>query len=330
MPRATALVALLAVSLVPLVACGDDGGASPAAGESSASADNAAAGAPGPVTVEHRYGTTTLDETPQRIVSLDTQWTDVLVALDAPLIAAAEDPTVDGGRFPWQDAMPSSVETIPVGNAIPYEAVAALQPDLVVVSYFATDAATYDLLTEIAPTIPLLGDEEVNAWQDVADVAGDVLGLPDRADALVAEAEQRSADVLAELPGLRGHTYALASYVPGDAIYVVADPDDGASTFFAQLGLEIDPDLLALADGAAGRATLSLERLDELDADLLLLLTNGADPSEIPGYDLLPAVRDGAVAILDVAAVSGFNTPTPLSIPYSLDLIRPALEAAAT
>jgi iron complex transport system substrate-binding protein len=41
-------------------------------------------------------------------------------------------------------------------------------------------------------------------------------------------------------------------------------------------------------------------------------------------------VRDGAVAVLDLAAVSGLNTPTPLSIPYSLEQIRPALEAAAT
>jgi hypothetical protein len=28
-------------------------------------------------------------------------------------------------------------------------------------------------------------------------------------------------------------------------------------------------------------------------------------------------------------AVVGLNTPTPLSIPYSLDVVRPALEAAA-
>ena len=67
-----------------------------------------------------------------------------------------------------------------------------------------------------------------------------------------------------------------------------------------------------------------------LDADLLLILTNGADVNDIPGYDLLPAVQDGAVAVLDIAGVTGLNTPSPLSIPYSLELIRPALEAAAT
>ena len=40
-----------------------------------------------------------------RIVSLDTQWTDVLVAMDGPLAAAAMDPRLEGGRYPWQDTI---------------------------------------------------------------------------------------------------------------------------------------------------------------------------------------------------------------------------------
>ena len=89
------------------------------------------------------------------------------------------------------------------------------------------------------------------------------------------------------------------------------------------------PTRLAIADGASGRVNLSLERIDELDADILFVLTNGTDPDEIPGYANLPAVKSGAVAVMTLAAVSGLNTPSPLSIPYSLDAIRPALEAAA-
>ena len=37
----------------------------------------------------------------------------------------------------------------------------------------------------------------------------------------------------------------------------------------------------------------------------------------------------GAVADLDYVEVLGLNTPSPLSLPYSLERIRPALEAAA-
>jgi iron complex transport system substrate-binding protein len=156
-----------------------------------------------------------------------------------------------------------------------------------------------------------------------------VLGGEDRAAELIERTDRLTTELAAELPGLQGKTYAMANYVPGDAIYVVADPTDGSATFFYGLGMEIDPDLIAIADGASGRAKLSLERVDELDADLLVLLTNGADPAEIPGYSTLPAVGDDAVAVLDVASISGLNTPTPLSLPYSIEKLRPALEAAS-
>jgi iron complex transport system substrate-binding protein len=93
--------------------------------------------------------------------------------------------------------------------------------------------------------------------------------------------------------------------------------------------MTIDPDILEMEGAEMGRVALSLENIGALDADLLMILTNGADTSEIPGYDALPAVQRGSVAVLGLAEVSGLNTPTPLSIPYSLDFIRPALEATA-
>jgi iron complex transport system substrate-binding protein len=319
----TVLPVLLAVSIAS--ACGgDDSGeaAAPAAGPGGG--DDA-----GSVTIEHRYGTTTFEDVPERIVSLDDQWTDVLVAMDGPLVAAAESTVVEDGRYPWQDVIPASVEAIPATDQIPYEAVVAAEPDLIVITYAATDQATYDRLNEIAPTIGPLGDAEVDRWQDIAHTAGEILGTPDAAEQLVTDAEQVSAQMRDELPGLDGRHYVMANYVPGDAIYIVADPNDGASELFAQLGLSIDPDILAIADGASGRAEVSLERVDLLDADLLIMLTNGADPADIPGYEQLPAVRSGGVAVLAVAEVSGLNTPSPLSIPYSLEAIRPALEAAA-
>ncbi|HKY16005.1 MAG TPA: hypothetical protein VJM33_13855 [Microthrixaceae bacterium] len=66
-----------------------------------------------------------------------------------------------------------------------------------------------------------------------------------------------------------------------------------------------------------------------LDGDLLLVLTNGGSTDDIVGFDQLPAVKTGAVAELDYLDATGLNTPSPLSIPYALDSIRPALEAAA-
>jgi iron complex transport system substrate-binding protein len=333
MKRTLALMLALVALAAALAGCGDDDdgstAASTTAGPAGSDPTTTTGETDGPVTIEHRYGTTTFDAAPERIVSLDQQWTDVLVALEAPLVAASDYAYIDGGRFPWQDVIPTDVETIAMTDAIPYEAVAAQRPDLIVITYLAVDQTTYDQLAAIAPTIGPLGEAEVDAWEDIATVAGEVLGDTDAAAALIAEADERNAAIRDELPGLEGKTYALANYVPGDAIYVVADPDDGASQVFADIGLVLDPDLVAIADGASGRAKLSLEQIGLLDADLLVLLTNGADPNDIPGYAALPAVESGAVAILDLAQVTGLNTPTPLALPYALDAIRPALEAVA-
>jgi hypothetical protein len=51
---------------------------------------------------------------------------------------------------------------------------------------------------------------------------------------------------------------------------------------------------------------------------------NGA--TSIAGYDQLPAVRTGAVSVMDYVTAVALDTPSPLSIPYGLDAIRPALE----
>jgi iron complex transport system substrate-binding protein len=244
-------------------------------------------------------------------------------------VGAALDPSMDGERFPWQDDLPAELVDIPVQNAIPYEAVAALDPDLILVSWAVTDQQEYDQLSAIAPTIPLLGDREVDTWQDMADVAGRVLGRPDDAAQLVADVDAEVAALAEQLPGLEGRTFALANIVPGDSINVVADPDDGASAIVGQLGMEIDPELVELGAGSAGRVQLSLERIDELDSDVLVVLTNGVEPADIPGFEQLPAAQRGSVAVLDLADVSGLNTPSPSSVPYSLERIRPALEAAA-
>ena len=320
-----AAILLLTLPALLLGACGNDAGddsADTGGGETPAGQEVSA-------TIEHLYGSTELEAAPQRIVSLDTQWTDILTSLDAPLVGAVLDPRIEGGRYPWQTDIPDSVEDIEATTSIPFEAVAALRPDLIVGTWQIEDEATYERLSEIAPTIPLLGERQVDPWQEIAEAAGKVLGDEDGAQSLVDEYDTFVAGLAEELPGLEGKDYVLVNFVAGDALYVVADPEDGASQLFAELGMAIDPEILGEAAGSGGRLQLSLERADMLDSDLLLLLTNGADPEQIPGYAQLPAVQNDAVALLELAVATGLNTPTPLSVPWALEEIRPALEAAA-
>lgn len=340
-------VVLVALALVT-AACGDDddddagaattdaaaatteAGATTPAG--TAVATSVAADASFPVTIEHRYGSTTLDARPERVATLGLQWTDVVLALgEDPIAHVSEDLAGEGGIYPWQAGLLDSSTGLTMTSAadIPYEQIAALHPDLILITYFAEDQAIYDRLNEIAPTIGLLGDRQVDKWQDMITVGGQMFGRPAEAAAAAAEVEELMTVTAAQYPGLEGKTFALANFIPGDQIYVVADPEDGSSVFFQQLGMTLNPDVVAAADGATGRAEFSFEQVGLLDGDLLVVFSNGEDPSTFVGYDQLGVVAAGAAAELNYAQVVGFNTPTPLSIPYSLEVVRPQLEVAA-
>lgn len=317
-------LAVLAALVVVLASCSssDDGDASASSSTTGASGDFA------PVTVAHKFGETAIDTRPERIVTLDTQWTDVLLAMDEVPVGYLEDPNAPEG-FPWRGDQLADSTPIEATDAIPVEQVAALDPDLIVTSWQVEDQAVYDQLSQIAPTVTLLSDRQVDRWQDMIAVAGQVLGDSARADQVVADVEAQVAATAEAHPGLQGKTFVLANYVPGDNIYVVADPEDGSTALFEELGMSIAPTILEAADDVTGRATLSLENISLLDGDLLVMLPNGADPASIPGYDQLPAVQSGAVVLMDFADVVGLNTPTPLSIPYELELLEPALTTAA-
>jgi ABC-type Fe3+-hydroxamate transport system substrate-binding protein len=308
---------LVSLAMLAAVGCGGSGGDS---GDS--------AGDAGTISVEHSYGETEVPVRPERIVSLDTQWTDVLLALDTRPVGYLADPNVEGD-LPWRGDRLDGVTPIEAADSLPYEQIAELQPDLILVTYLAAEQADYDTLSDLAPTIASLSTNQVDSWQDMARTAGTFLDKPVEAETVIEDVDGAVREVADELPSLDGKTFALVNFVPGDAFHVVADPDDGANVVFAQLGLELPQRLLDAADGVSGRVELSLEQASLLDADVLVLFTNGGDPADIAGYDELPAVTSGAVSVLDYAEVVGLNTPTPLSVPYSLDLIRPALEAAA-
>lgn len=298
-------------------------------GDSEADDDGApAASTREPVVVDHVYGSTTIEDVPERVVTIDVQWTDTMLAMGVEPVGYTLDSYMPDSTVPWQE-LPADAKALELTDGVPIEQIAALRPDLIVGSFSITDQRTYDLLSEIAPTIPNLDDSQVQPWQDLVTLAGDVLDEEDRAEEVVAEVDGAVADTAEELPGLEGKTFVLAQYVVGDSLYIVADEADGSTVFFEQLGMEMFPAVREEGEKSGdARVQASTERVDLLRADLLAFLINGGDESDladIPGFEDLP----GTVAVLDYPTIVGLNTPTPLSIPYALDELRPYLEQAA-
>ena len=283
-----------------------------------------------PVTVEHRFGRTTIDTVPKRIVTIDVQWTDVMLAMGVEPVGYSVDPFMpDPGTVPWQK-LPADAKALPLKDGVSVEKVLALDPDLVVASFSVADKDTYDLLSARVPTIAGPADSKsVIPWRDLVHTAGQILDQPDRAAMVIANVESKVTETAKALPRLKGRTFALAQYIVGDAMTIVADEQDGSSLLFRDLGMTLYPPLVEEGrKGGSARLSVSTERADLLRADLLMFLVNGGDKSDladIPGFDQLP----GTVAVLDYPTVVGLNTPTPLSIPYALDKLRPYLDDAA-
>lgn len=316
---------LAALLLLALPGCGGASGARGAASESTA----------GDVTrVEHRFGTTKVRGMPERIVSLDMQWTDSLLALGVVPVGYQKDSMMPGGMPPWWDSDAMTGEPLAVDDGLPLEKIAALKPDLIVGSLWISDKKTYETLYRIAPTVTGTTTGRVEKWENLVAVLGDVLDKPGKAKSVISSVDAQVTAAANELPGLENRTFALAQYVVRDGrIGVVADERDAASALFVKLGMRLD-DTLAKAGRKSNNARVfvSIERLDLLRSDFLAIWVNGgakSDLSGIPGWDRLRSVESGAAAVVDYPVVVAVNTPTPLSTPYALKALRPYLNAAA-
>ncbi|MEJ2885641.1 iron-siderophore ABC transporter substrate-binding protein [Actinomycetospora aeridis] len=301
--------ALAAVLALLLAGCGS-GGDEPAPG----------AAAPGfPVTVDHAFGRTTVPDRPARVVTVGYNDADHVLALGTvpvgvrDFIGAFDETTRPWAMQALNGARPEQVG----GNEIDIEKVASLQPDLVLGVYSDMDRATYDRLSQIAPTVADPSETAATPWQEQTRITARALGVPDRGEQVVGDVERRFADARAANPQFAGKNVDLALVTSGE--FYVLGQDDARTQLFSGLGLGVDPTT----------QTLSSEQLGQLDAQGVAVL--GVPPQTAlanPVFANLPAVRESRVAYVGdeaspVAGALGFVSP--LSLPYALDQITPEL-----
>ena len=124
-----------------------------------------------------------------------------------------------GGVWPWaQDLLEGEPPTVVAQSIeIDFEAVAALEPDVILALYAGLDEQVYETLSEIAPTIAQ-PEEFVDygvPWQEQTRITGRVLGLADEAEQLVADAEAAVAEAREAHPELDGATLTAATDAEG-------------------------------------------------------------------------------------------------------------------
>jgi iron complex transport system substrate-binding protein len=305
---AVAVAAMLALA----VACGDDDDTSvPQSGQANADAEGGT-DASFPAEVDAANGTVTIDAEPERIVSLSPTATEMLYAIGAGDQVVAVD---DFSNYPEGTPM-----TDLSGFEPNVEAITTYEPDLVVLSFDANDvvaglervdipvleypAATsldesYDQITQLGTATGHSG----GATDVVEDMRADIDDLADQAaehDGPLTYYHELDDQLHTATSGtFIGQVYALAG------LENVADPADDGTGYpqvSAELLLEGDPDMIFLADEAAG-----------VDADAV---------AARPGWGDLSAVRNGDIVELDPDITSRWG-------PRVVDFLRTVVKATS-
>ncbi len=218
--RITAPVAALSLALA-LAACGD---------ESSADSTTAAAGGGGeggwtPVTVEHAFGETVIEEQPERVATIDFANQEVPLALGIVPVGMSKmtwgDDDGDGVQQWTEDRLEQLGAETPVlfdeTDGYDFEAIAGTEPDVILAGYSGLTEDDYNTLSEIAPVVAYPDQPWATEWRDsiLQNAAG--LGMAEEGEELVADLEQTIADAGAAHPELEGTTGMFLTHVdPAD------------------------------------------------------------------------------------------------------------------
>ena len=322
---AAACVALLAT--LALAACGEDDASSSAGSSTSESAASAF-----PVTVEHKYGTTEVEQAPERVVTVG--YTDQDITLAFGVVPVGVGDFLGGYEWrtrPWaQDALGGAEPEVVSGQQINFEAVAAQRPDLIFAINAGLKKGDYERLSKIAPTVAQSGDfiDFGMPWQDQTRLVGKALGREERAEQLVGDLEAQFERIREAHSDFEGKTAILAYGGPDG--YGAYSTQDTRSRFLSDLGFETPEEVDDLAKGSFF-AEFSQEQFRLMDQDLVVMYGPREDVLKNPVFRRLDAVKEDRVIFVDFddqfAGALGFAST--LSLSWLLDETEDRLAAAA-
>jgi iron-siderophore transport system substrate-binding protein len=310
----------LALALV-LVACGSSS-------EEPASSSSSGAF---PVTVEHKFGSTTVKREPKRVVTVGYTDQDAVLALGVVPVGVGD--FLGGYKWrerPWaQAALKGAKPPVVSGQEINFEAVAAQRPDLIVAVNAGLKQGDYDRLSKIAPTVAQSGGfiDFGMPWEDQTLLVGKALGRSGQARKVVDQVHAKFAAARKAHPEFEGKTAILAYGGPdGYGAYATGDT---RSRFLSDLGFKTPAKIDELA-GKSFYAQFSQEHFRLLDQDVVVMYGARDAIMANPVVKRLDAVREDRVIYLDLtdqfAGALGFASA--LSLPYLLDEAEGELAAA--
>ena len=345
MSRASTLTTVLAATLASLTLAACSGGGD--TGTDGGGDDSAAEGS---TTIEHAFGETVIEGQPERVATVAWANHEVPLALGVVPVgmASANFGDDDGnGTLPWvEESLTDLGAETPVlfdeTDGIDFEAVADTTPDVILAGYSGLTQEDYDLLSDIAPTVPYPTTAWATPWREMIEMNSAGMGMADEGDELITQIDAEIEDTVANYPQIEGASVMFLTHVDTSDLSEVSfyTAHDTRTMFFEDLGMTVAQsvqDASAETDGFS--ATISAEQADTFD-DVDVIVTYGGQElvDALEGDPLLsqiPAVENGAIVALPGSDPIGTAAnPTPLAISWVLDdylsLIADAVDASAS
>lgn len=259
---------------------------------------------------------------------------DALVALGITPVGISTGYHTD--VYPWTARALGGrpVELVSTTDGVPIERIAAMRPTLIAATTYFQLEPVRARLESIAPVIGPGSRVDKETWQQTTTRIGDAVGRGDQARRIVGDTERIVAATRTAHPGWQGRTFTFGPVIPGQDLYTVNSTTDASAALLTALGLRLTPAVQNLpTSGIPGRARVSSESVGVFDADVLLLAHFGDEAARAeferrPLFRRIPAVRRGSYVPLDLDTAIALAFPSVLTIPYVLERIAPALDAA--
>ena len=242
-------------------------------------------------TVDHAAGTTEITGTPERVVVLDTGELDAVLALGVTPVGAVRTGVSDELPAYIEDAGVDPTRIANVGTiAEPaLEEIAALDPDLIL-SNSVRHAEIHDQLSAIAPTV--FAEAIGETWEDNLRLAGEALGLTDEAEQLLADYEERAAEVGALYGDPAATEVSMVRFLDGSAVRLY-----GEGSFIGDVLGDVGFARPEVQRTAETFVEVSPEQIDQADGDLLFSASYGDEGRTAAGQITSGGLWQGLSAV---------------------------------
>ncbi len=332
--RAGVTAVLTTAAVLVLAACG--GGSSDSSSTTDSGSGSSAAAGAFPATVKTKFGDVTIAEQPKKIVALGWGDAETVLALGFQPVGASDwlgFGKENEGVGPWAKGLYKTAPTLIETMEPSYEAIGALQPDLILDTKSSGDQKRYDALKQITPnvvSVPTGADNYLTSSTQQMEMISAALGVPDKGKELLAEVEKAFADAAAAHPTWKGKTVAAATRT-SDTWGAYVEGSDRVQ-FMQKLGFVQSPKIAALPAASTGfSVNLSSEQLDQLDADLIVAFPIFIDTKQITDDALwkqIPAVKAGHAVVIDGDLSQAYSLGTTLATKYAIDQLVPKISTA--